>query len=122
MSKFSSCYQAVPIHHHFPVAILCTLLHRENTLFEVWYLQELSTLNLGILRLNQNVWMLGKIPMVENSNNMVTFFHHRQIQLLYRQLQNQSLHSNLLEILTILHLVSVQFDFVIVLDGFSRAK
>ena len=23
----------------FPVAILCTLLHRENTSFEVWYLQ-----------------------------------------------------------------------------------
>ena len=26
---------------------------------------------LGILRLNLNVWMLGKIAMVENSNNMV---------------------------------------------------
>ena len=63
--------------------------------------EELSTLILGILRLNQNVWMLGKIPMVENSNNMVIFSHHHQIQLLYRhiQLQNHSLHSNLLEIL-----------------------
>ena len=26
----------------FPVAILCTLLHRENTSFEVWYLHVLS--------------------------------------------------------------------------------
>ena len=33
----------------FPVAILCTLLHRENTSFEVWYLQApraLAQLNL----------------------------------------------------------------------------
>ena len=84
--------------------------------------EELSTLILGILRLNQNVWMLGKIPMVENSNTMVIFSHHHQIQTLYvhLQLQNHSVHSNLLEILTILHLVSVLFDFVIVLDGFSH--
>ena len=27
----------------FTVAILCTLLHRENTSFEVWYLQAVST-------------------------------------------------------------------------------
>ena len=28
----------------FPVAILCTLLHRENTSFEVWYLHVLNIL------------------------------------------------------------------------------
>ena len=50
-------------------------------------LEELSPLILGILRLNQNVWMLGKIPMVENSNNMVIFSHHHQIQMLCQHLQ-----------------------------------
>ena len=37
-------------------------------------------------------WMLGKIPMVENRNSMVTFSNHGQLQLLYwhLQLQNQS--------------------------------
>ena len=39
LSQFSSRCLTVSIHHHFfPVAILCTLLHRENTSFEVWYL------------------------------------------------------------------------------------
>ena len=63
---------------------------------------------------------LGKIPMVENSNSKVIFSHHHQIQMLYwhLQLQNHSLHSNLSEILTVLHFVSVLFDCVIVLDGF----
>ena len=103
-----------------PIQILRYLVLHGFETFEIS--EELSTLSLGILILNQNVWILGKIPMVENSNNMVTFSHHRQIQLLYRhlQLQNQSLHSNLLEILTILHLVSVLFDFVTVQDGFSH--
>ena len=32
----SCCINALSL---FPVAILCTLLHRENTSFEVWYLQ-----------------------------------------------------------------------------------
>ena len=32
----SSCINSSSL---FPVAILCTLLHRENTSFEVWYLQ-----------------------------------------------------------------------------------
>ena len=49
--------------------------------FETFEISELSTLILGILQLNQNVWMLGKILMVENRNNMVIFSHHRQIQL-----------------------------------------
>ena len=31
----SSCIKSSSL---FPVAILCTLLHRENTSFEVWYL------------------------------------------------------------------------------------
>ena len=31
----SSCINSSSL---FPVAILCTLLHRENTTFEVWYL------------------------------------------------------------------------------------
>ena len=66
--------------------------------------------------------MLGKIPMVENSNNMVIFSHHHQIQILcqHLQLRNHDFNRVLLEILTLLHLVSVLFDFVTVLDGFSH--
>ena len=47
---------------------------------------------LGLLRLDQNVWILGKIPMVENSSNMVIFSHHHQIQMscLHLQLQNDN--------------------------------
>ena len=67
-------------------------------------------------------WMLGKIPMVENSNHMVIISHHHQIQMLcwHLQLQNHRFHSILLEILLALHLVSMLFDFVTVLDGFSH--
>ena len=68
--------------------------------------------------------MLGKIPMVENTNSMVIFSHHHQIQMLcqHLQLQNHSFHSILLEILSALHLVSMLFDFVTVLDGFSLGQ
>ena len=77
---------------------------------------------LGLLRLDQNVWILGKIPMVENSSNMVIFSHHHQIQMSCRhlQLQNDNFHSMLLEILSVLHLVSMLFDFVTALDDFSH--
>ena len=90
--------------------------------FETEICEELSTLILGILRLNRNVWMLGKIPMVENSNNTATFSHHHQIQMLCQhfQLQNHSLHRILIEILAVLHLVSMLFDFVTALDVFSH--
>ena len=42
LSQFSSCCQTFNSSSLFPVAILCTLLHRENTSFEVWYLQFLD--------------------------------------------------------------------------------
>ena len=32
----------------FPVAIVCTLLHRQNTSFEVWYLQDSSRAQLSV--------------------------------------------------------------------------
>ena len=69
-----------------------------------------------------NVWMLGKIPMVENSNNMVIFSHHHQIQILcqHLQLRNHDFNRVLLEILSVLHLVSMLFDFVTAMDGFSN--
>ena len=37
----------------FPVAILCTLLHRENASFEVWYLHEVLRTTQGIPKPNQ---------------------------------------------------------------------
>ena len=66
--------------------------------------------------------MLGKIPMVENSNSKVIFSHHHQIQILCRHLQpqNHSFPSILSEILTVLRLVLMLFDFVTVLDGFCH--
>ena len=68
--------------------------------------------------------MLGKIPMEENSNNMVIFSHHHQIQMLcqHLQLQNHKFHRILSEILAALHLVSMLFDFVTALDGFSHDR
>ena len=47
--------------------------------------------------------MLGKIPMVENRNNMVIFSHHHQIQILcqHLQLRNHDFNRVLLEILTL---------------------
>ena len=44
-----------------------------------------------------NVWMLGKIPVVENNNTMVTFSHNHQIQMScqHLQLQNNNCHHTL---------------------------
>ena len=46
----------------------------------------------GTLRLNPNVWTLGEIPMVENSNTVVIFSHHHEIQMLrqYLKIQNHN--------------------------------
>ena len=62
--------------------------------------------------------------MVENSYNMVIFSHHHQIQMLcqHLQLQNHNFNRILLEILSVLHLVSMLFDFVTTLDGFSHVQ
>ena len=62
-----------------PIQILRYLVHHFFGTCEIR--EELSTLILGILRLNQNVWMLGKIPRAENSHNMVIFSHHHQNQM-----------------------------------------
>ena len=45
---------------------------------------------LGTLWLTLNVWMPGKIPTVENSNNMVIFSHNHQIRMSYQYLQLQN--------------------------------
>ena len=51
-----------------------------------------------------------------------SFSHHHQIQMLCRhlQLQNHNFHRILLQILSVLHFVSMLFDFVTALDGFSH--
>ena len=61
------------------------LVHHGFVTWEIW--GELNVLILGTFRLNLNVWMLGRIPTVENSDNMVIFSHHHQIQMLCQHLQ-----------------------------------
>ena len=68
--------------------------------------------------------MLGKIPMEENRSNMVIFSHHQWIQLLclHLQLQNLNFHSIRSEILSVLHLVSMLFDFVTALRAHTMSQ
>ena len=76
----------------------------------------------GTLRLNSNVWMLGKIPMVENSNNEVIFSHQHQMQMLCLPSNSRITNSQriLWDFLSVFHLVSMLFDLLTVLDIFSH--
>ena len=70
----------------------------------------------------RNVWMLGKIPMVENSNNEVIFSHQHQMQMLCLPSNSRITNSQriLWDFLSVFHLVSMLFDLLTVLDIFSH--
>ena len=56
----------------FPVAILCTLLHRENTSFEVWYLQEKSAREVWASYVKDEIDVIHLIQAKAQFSNAIT--------------------------------------------------